>query len=255
MTRFLALRRPLRVDRHKPRGQRRWVHTLLIACLAVTLAWALPAVAADPTARRTFGLFGSLEFRVDDLSAIPQWTGMLARHADDAARLAACDADPSACRSPRVLAWRAHIRAQTGRHLLTQLQAVNRFVNQAVPYRSDPATFGASDYWATPLEFLRSGGDCEDFAVMKYLTLRALGVPDDRMRIVVVADTVRNLPHAVLAVEVDDRTYILDSLFEPVIGHERLRQYLPQYSVNMTHRWAHVVTPELIDRFHRQATP
>ena len=254
MTRFPVCRRPSHHRRRRPR-RRRLAKALLAGCLAVTLTGALPAAATDSTTRPDFGLFGSLEFRVDDLSAIRQWTGLLARHAGDVPRLAACDADPAACGSSRVLAWRAHIRAQTGRHILTQLQEVNRFVNQAVPYLGDPATFGASDYWATPLEFLRAGGDCEDFAVMKYFTLRAVGVPDDQMRIVVVADTVRNLPHAVLAVEVDDRTYILDSLFDPVIGHEGLRQYVPQYSVNGTHRWAHVVTPELIDRFHRQAAP
>ena len=219
----------------------------------MALAWTESATAADSSVPPTFGLFGSLEFRVNDLSAIRQWTAVLSRHDAEMSQLAACDSDPAACVNPRVLAWQAHIRALAGRHMLGQLQDVNRFVNRAVPYLSDRSTFGAEDYWATPLEFLRSGGDCEDFAVMKYFTLRSLGFPDDRMRIVVVADTVRNLPHAVLAVEVDDRTYILDSLFDTVVSHERLRQYLPQYSVNMTHRWAHIVTPELIDRFHRQA--
>jgi predicted transglutaminase-like cysteine proteinase len=224
----------------------------LLACAIVMTA---PAGAAEHRATSSFGLFGSLEFRLDSLAAIRQWTALLDRHAAEAPQLAACDADPSACANSRTLAWRAHIRALRGRHPLAQLQAVNRFVNAVVPYRGDRASFGAGDYWATPLEFLRAGGDCEDFAVMKYFTLRALGFPDDRLRIAVVADTVRDLPHAVLTVEVDNRTLVLDSLFDTVVGHDRLRQYVPQYSVNARYRWAHVVTPELLDRFYRQASP
>ena len=233
----------------------RWIRRAgLAGCLlAVALGWSAPAAATDPSTLPAFGLFGSLEFRIDDLSAIRQWTALLDRHAAEASLLTACEADTAACPNPRVIAWRAHLRTLNGRHSLGQLQEINRFVNRIVPYREDPVSFGAPDYWATPIEFLRSGGDCEDFAIMKYLSLLELGFPDERMRIVVVADTVRNLPHAVLAVDVDDRTYILDSLFDTVISHERLRQYLPQYSVNRTHRWTHLVTPELIDRFHQQA--
>lgn len=62
-----------------------------------------------------------------------------------------------------------------------KLEAVNRFFNQ-VPYRSDIKAWGKNDFWASRLEFLGKGmGDCEDYAVAKYLTLIQLGVPQKKL--------------------------------------------------------------------------
>lgn len=58
---------------------------------------------------------------------------------------------------------------------------VNNFFNQ-LEYRSDRTTWNKSDYWASRLEFLGRGkGDCEDFAVAKFLTMMQLGVPDKKI--------------------------------------------------------------------------
>ncbi|MBU1169545.1 MAG: transglutaminase-like cysteine peptidase [Proteobacteria bacterium] len=58
---------------------------------------------------------------------------------------------------------------------------VNRFFNQ-VEYQSDIKTWGKKDYWASRLEFLGRGqGDCEDFAVAKFLTMMQLGVPEKKI--------------------------------------------------------------------------
>lgn len=57
-----------------------------------------------------------------------------------------------------------------------QLNQVNRFFN-LVRFMDDIRVWGKEDYWATPVEFLgRNAGDCEDFAIAKYFTLRALGI-------------------------------------------------------------------------------
>jgi predicted transglutaminase-like cysteine proteinase len=50
----------------------------------------------------------------------------------------------------------------------------NRFLNDW-RYKPDDQNYGQRDYWATPLEFLRRSGDCEDYAIAKYVTLRELG--------------------------------------------------------------------------------
>jgi predicted transglutaminase-like cysteine proteinase len=64
------------------------------------------------------------------------------------------------------------------------LAPVNGFFNR-VPSVSDQDHWGAADYWATPAEFLASnGGDCEDYAIAKYFTLKELGVPVSRLRLV-----------------------------------------------------------------------
>jgi predicted transglutaminase-like cysteine proteinase len=221
---------------------------LLVLALAV-----LPAAGAaggEAEADPPPGLFGSLEFRTGNLAAIRQWASVLDRIAAEQEIVAACDDDIRDCPSPQAIAWRAMVHAQRGRHPLRQLRDVNAFVNDIVPYRIDRDVFGVSDYWASPLEFLERSGDCEDFAIMKYETLLALGFSNDQMRIAVVNDTIRNLPHAVLIVEYDGRVFVLDSLIDVVVGHEALRQYVPQYSVNRTHRWAHIATPELAARFY-----
>ena len=83
-------------------------------------------------------------------------------------------------------------------------------------------------------------GDCEDYAITKYLSLRQLGFAADRLRLVVVQDVVRDLAHAVLAVYLDDEVYILDNLTEAVLPQEQVAQYVPYYSVNELTRWAHV---------------
>lgn len=63
----------------------------------------------------------------------------------------------------------------------TKILEVNNFFNR-LEYRSDMQVWGRSDYWASRLEFLGKGmGDCEDYAVAKFLTLIQLGVPSEKL--------------------------------------------------------------------------
>lgn len=136
--------------------------------------------------------------------------------------------------------WEELRSRAAGKNLLEQLRIVNSFWN-GWPYREDRVNWGKSDYWAIPAQFLKKSGDCEDYSIVKYFTLKELGVDPHSMRIVVLRDTIRNLVHAVLAVELDDDIYILDNLSNGVLSHKRLTNYLPQYSVNEFGRWAHIM--------------
>jgi predicted transglutaminase-like cysteine proteinase len=104
-----------------------------------------------------------------------------------------------------------------------------------------PPNYGADDYWASPLEFLRNSGDCEDYAIIAYVTLKTLGFDIDSLRFVVLHDKVRDEAHAVLAVYLDDKIYTMDSLVDGVLTQDRFQSYVPQYSVNETTLWAHIV--------------
>jgi predicted transglutaminase-like cysteine proteinase len=126
-----------------------------------------------------------------------------------------------------------------GRPPIEQLRAVNRFLNDW-RYKSDEQNYGHRDYWATPLEFLRHSGDCEDYAIIKYVSLRQLGFTPEQLRVVVVRDALRDIAHAVLAVYLDGEVYILDNLTKAVLPQERISHYVPYYSINETTRWAHV---------------
>ena len=215
--------------------------------LLATLAIAWPGAAV---AQNRLGLFGSLEFRTGSIEAIPQWTAVLDRIEGQRSVYTACDQGD--CRQAGVREWRLQVSDLASADPLQQLQAINRFANRAMPYLEDLQNYGRSDYWATPLEFLDQSGDCEDYAILKFVSLLELGFSNDQMRIVVVEDVLRRLPHAVLSVEIGDEVYILDSLFDVVLPHTRVTQYAPQYSVNQTTRWAHIVTPELTARFRAQ---
>lgn len=70
---------------------------------------------------------------------------------------------------------------------LGQLKRVNDFFNKRIRHGEDQTVWGQADYWATPLETIGKGqGDCEDFALAKYFTLRELGVPGQRLRLLYV---------------------------------------------------------------------
>ncbi len=83
----------------------------------------------------------------------------------------------------RILIWDQLIESTKGKRTLVKLKIVNDFFNK-LPYRLDKKHWGKKDYWATPFEFMGTGaGDCEDYAIAKYYTLRKLGVPEDKLRI------------------------------------------------------------------------
>lgn len=82
------------------------------------------------------------------------------------------------------------------------------------------------------------GGDCEDYAIAKYLSLRSLGWPPERLRIVVVQDRLRDLVHAVLVAADGDAGYLLDIEITDVIEHRRAARYAPIFAISETAWWS-----------------
>jgi predicted transglutaminase-like cysteine proteinase len=216
-------------------GVRYVVATLLV----LTCLGAKPVSAGSDDA-----LFGRRGFRTDSLEALPAWRGVLARVESERPQWRACDGE-GACPSRGAMAWRTMLEGLAGETPERQLREVNRFANSWA-YRSDREVWGRSDYWATPLEFLRRSGDCEDYAILKYVSLRELGFPAERMRLAVVQDRLRGLVHAVLAVRLAGETLILDNLGDAILPDRRLVHYEPYYSANETSRWAHVGANALV---------
>lgn len=208
--------------------------TRLFAVFVVCVVWVGVAPAW------AMGLFGSVEFKAASLQALPQWVRVLEKLPAEQKIFRQCDINPATCKSPAMMVWRGKLKTMASLPPIKQLQAVNTFANQWV-YRYDDEAWGSADYWATPFEFLRNSGDCEDYAIFKYVSLRHLGFMPENLRIVVVRDTIRNTDHAVLMAVVDNIPYILDSLFTAVLPHTDILQYVPHYSVNEQFRWAHVM--------------
>ena len=134
--------------------------------------------------------------------------------------------------------WRGFIEDLMSEAAGEQLQEVHAFVNRT-RYREDWRVWGKRDYWAAPGEFFARGGDCEDFAIAKYLSLKALGFDTADMRVLVLKDQRRDVLHAVLLVQHRGETLVLDNLSRRVMTWDEVPHYLPLYSVNETDFWLH----------------
>jgi predicted transglutaminase-like cysteine proteinase len=214
---------------------------IALKALALFGAWLAmaPSLSAQPA------LFGTSEFRAQSLAALPQWQRALARIEAERSTYRECAKPAGDCPSRGALAWQSMIRDQAGRSRLDQLETVNRFLNDW-RYKDDSKNYGRRDYWASPLEFFLRSGDCEDYAIVKYVTLRELGFAAEQLRLVVVQDVVRDLAHAVLAVYLGEQIYIMDNLNRAILPQEQVSQYVPYYSINENTRWAHVKPVEAL---------
>lgn len=174
-------------------------------------------------------LFGSTEKQSASLTAFTKWTSMFDRF--DAAL-------NTASGQQTMNEFKSQIEFLRGLPMNKMVSGVNEIVNR-VSYINDINIYGQSDYWATPVEFLKNGGDCEDFAITKYVALRALGIPEERMRILVLQDMQKNIPHAVLVVYTDNGAVVLDNQIKSVTNVERISHYKPIFSINREGWWLH----------------
>ncbi|MCX7663269.1 MAG: transglutaminase-like cysteine peptidase [Tepidimonas fonticaldi] len=142
-----------------------------------------------------------------------------------------------------VIAWRRLLAEQRGQPVEQQLAAVNTFFNRRILYELDPVVWNQNDYWATPLEFMgRAAGDCEDFAIAKYMTLLELGVPNERLRMIYVrARTAgaKTEAHMVLGYyeNPSDEPLILDNLVTSIRPASRRPDLTPVFSFNSQGLW------------------
>jgi predicted transglutaminase-like cysteine proteinase len=120
-----------------------------------------------------------------------------------------------------------------------RIAGVDRFVN-GFAWVEDDRLYGRADHWATPAEFLAAeAGDCEDFAIAKYVALARLGFSEERLRIALVHDRRRNLEHALTMVYWGGDALVLDSLAERPASHAGITRYRPICSFNRRKLWVH----------------
>jgi predicted transglutaminase-like cysteine proteinase len=129
-----------------------------------------------------------------------------------------------------------------------QLRAINQFFNRHIEFATDEQAWGQVDYWASPLESLhKRRGDCEDYAIAKYFSLLAAGVPLARLRLVYVRAQLDDGPvqaHMVLAYYpgAGGETLILDNLVDEVLPASRRSDLVPVFSFNSDGLWQGVGT-------------
>jgi predicted transglutaminase-like cysteine proteinase len=203
------------------------------AVLYGAVAAGAPAFAAEGVP----SLWGTVAFEKDNLAPFPKWTEALDRFKEEAKKYGG-DCKVTAEDKCHYKTWTTFLSKVKNEPDLVKLEQVNAFMNQA-KYVVDEINWSVKDYWATPGQFFSRFGDCEDYAVAKFMSLAALGYDRSKMKIVVLQDLNLKVPHAVLAVELDGKTLILDNQIKQVIDADRIRHYRPVYSVNEKAWWLH----------------
>jgi len=140
----------------------------------------------------------------------------------------------------RFTSWRDLIVEGSSESDWDRIHLANQFFNRQVGYRSDQEHWGKNDYWATPVETLGTGaGDCEDYALAKYFTLRAMGVADDKLRLMYVRALSINEPHMVLVYfeTPEAMPYVLDNMVNDIQLAQYRTDLRPIYSFNASGLW------------------
>lgn len=185
------------------------------------------------TEAEAVGLFGYQTTPYEGLKPFPKWRKVLETYKDE----------PGDCVSGKYnrcahQKWLALIEDWKTLPKDEQLSRVNRHMN-LFRYVMDPINWGIRDYWEIPKEFFARFGDCEDYAIVKYFSLRALGWSSDDMKIVVLQDMNLGIAHAILVVEHNQKSLVLDNQIGQVVDAKRIRHYRPIYSVNENGWWRH----------------
>lgn len=174
-------------------------------------------------------LFGADEKRSDNLNAFTKWLSMFDRFEEEL----------NGSKARHVIkAMKIELSEYRSTSIFRMAKDVDKMMNKK-DYIIDQKNWGKSDYWETPVEFMKYGGDCEDFAIAKYVALRALGVPESRMRLAIVQDLKKNMPHAILIVYTEKGPFVLDNQSEIMRSAQAIKHYKPIYSINRQAWWLH----------------
>jgi predicted transglutaminase-like cysteine proteinase len=195
----------------------------------------LPATTAPPMrGDEPFGLF---TFRAPEGLLWTKWRKVEADIQAEAPALARCRNQPEHCTAAeaRFVSIVKDAKARQGR---ARLELVNRRVNETIRYTSDIVQWSAPDVWSAPLDVNNKGsfntgiGDCEDYAIAKYVALREAGVSAGDLRLLLVRDRPVGLDHAVLAARQDGHWLILDNRWARLIDDTDAKQFLPLFALN-----------------------
>ena len=129
---------------------------------------------------------------------------------------------------------------------LEKLTQINDFFNQKIQFVDDIEVWGISDYWATPLESIgHQAGDCEDFAIAKYVFLKKLNIDNNRLKLTYVRAQIQNgdtrafRAHMVLSYYQTPQSepLILDNLTPEILPASSRKDLSPIFSFNDTGLW------------------
>jgi predicted transglutaminase-like cysteine proteinase len=139
----------------------------------------------------------------------------------------------------RLEAWSKLIREDKSATDMEKMEKVNSFFNQ-LPFIDDIIHWKQEDYWATPVEMLATnGGDCEDFSIAKYFTLKLMGMSDKKLNMTYVKALKLNQAHMVVTYyeKPGAEPLVLDNIDKTIKPASQRKDLLPVYSFNGTNLW------------------
>ena len=234
----------------------------IVAC---GLAWFGPAdlraETAEPSApaeliQRSAEPFGLAASPLPSGGLRDKWLGVQRRLADEMVQLALCEGDRDGCMSPAALKFLDIVDAARLREGRARLGEINRAINLAIRPISDLAQHGEVDVWTSPLATLaRGGGDCEDYAIAKFVALRRAGLAPDDVRIVVLRDTIHGEDHAVAAARLDGRWLTLDNRRMAMVEDADVRNFRPTFVIGQHGVMRYADSPLLADASGNNPVP
>ena len=186
----------------------------------------LPVASKNPVQSEPFDMTAKAALPGEIAS---KWSDLQSRILADEKTIAACRADEATC-SPAAGRFLSIVETGGKNERRVQLGKINRAVNLAIRPESDWAQYGFADFWASPLQTLASGaGDCEDYAIVKYVALRAMGIPETDLRLIIVRDDKHQTAHAIVGVRDEQEWLILDNRTMFIINAGDARYYSPLF--------------------------
>src|SRR6266849_2973254 len=177
--------------------------------------------------------FGLSTATVTKGAVLEKWLNVEREVDDERLVLRMCEEDRASCQSRAALQLLAIVdsgRTVEGR---ARLGEINRAINLKLKPVSDLALYGAEDVWSQPLATLAIGaGDCEDYAIAKFVALQEAGVSPDDLRIVIRRDDRREEDHAVVAARLDGNWLMLDNRHMAMVEDHDVRRYRPVFLVD-----------------------
>ena len=162
-----------------------------------------------------------------------KWTTVNAAIDADRNVLARCRENMPSCppAARKFLAVIATGLGQTGR---ARVGVINRAINLAIEHMSDLEQWGVDERWSSPLETFATGrGDCEDYAIAKFVALVEAGVPAQDVRLVIVRDRAANDDgHAVTAVHIDHGWVLLDNRWLTLVDDDKMQRMIPLFVID-----------------------
>ena len=196
-----------------------------------------------------FGLFAAV---LSTGGLREKWLKVERKLDDERVQLALCDGDRDRCVSPAALRLLAIVDVARAREGRARLGEINRAINLAIHPMSDLAQYDEIDVWSSPLATFASGaGDCEDYAIAKFVALRQAGISPDDLRIVIMRDTIRGEDHAVAAARLDGHWLTLDNQRMAMVEDADVRNYRPTYVIDQYGIMQYADTPLLASALSR----